>query len=170
MARVLILVVSDSASKGEHADRSGESIRLWCGRRGDTVVAKVQVADDTSQISPVLIEWCDSGQVDLILTTGGTGLAPRDVTPEATLAVIDREAQGIAEYIRANSFVRFPRAALSRGVAGTRGKTLIINLPGSLTGTQDGLATILGIIDHALDILTGNVSRHETPFGTPVIQ
>jgi Molybdopterin biosynthesis enzymes len=102
----------------------------------------------------------DSGDSDLVLTTGGTGLAPRDVTPEATRAVIDREAQGIAELIRASSFTRFPKAALSRGVAGVRGSTLVINLPGSTSGVNDGLAAIAPIIEHAIDVLTGKVTRH----------
>ena len=168
--RVVIVTISDSASKGDRHDTSGESIRQWCGRRGYRVVTKVLVADESPQISAVLAEWCDSGQTDLILTTGGTGLAPRDVTPEATRAVIDREAQGIAEFIRASSFVRFPRAALSRGIAGVRGTTLIINLPGSTTGVQDGLSTILPVIDHAIDIITGKTTRHETPYGTPVVR
>lgn len=161
--RVVIVTVSDSTFDGVRRDTSGDAIRLWCEQRNDTVVAHVHVADDSSQISPVLAEWCDSDNVDLILTTGGTGLAPRDVTPEATRGVIDREAQGIAEFIRASSFAAFPRAALSRGIAGLRGSTLIVNLPGSTGGVQDGLATLLPIIDHAIDIASGKVTRHDTP-------
>jgi molybdenum cofactor synthesis domain len=168
MARVVIVTVSDSTFEGDRSDTSGDAIRLWCERRGDEIVGRARVADDTSAIVPVLAEWCDSGQVDLILTTGGTGLSVRDVTPEATRAVIDREAQGIAEYVRAMGFARFPRAALSRGVAGTRGKTLILNLPGSTSGVSDGLAAILPIIDHAIGILTGAVTRHDTPVGDSV--
>ncbi len=161
--RVVIVTVSDSTFDDERRDTSGEAIRLWCERRNDTVVAHVHVADESSQISPLLAEWCDSMQVDLIITTGGTGLAPRDVTPEATRAVIDREAQGIAEFIRSSSFATFPRAALSRGVAGIRGSTLIVNLPGSTRGVNDGLAALLPIIDHAIDIASGKVTRHDTP-------
>jgi molybdenum cofactor synthesis domain-containing protein len=162
--RVAILTVSDSAFKAKGSnDRSGEAIFGWCQRRGDEIVARHVVDDEASKISALLASICDAGSVDLIITTGGTGLAPRDVTPEATRAVIDREAQGIAEYLRAMHFQRMPRAALSRGIAGTRGKTLIVNLPGSLSATQDGLATLLPIIDHAIDILSGRVTRHETP-------
>jgi molybdopterin adenylyltransferase len=163
MARVVIVTVSDSTFEGDRSDTSGDAIRSWCEQRGDNIVDRLQVADDTSAIVSVLVKWCDSEEVDLILTTGGTGLAARDVTPEATRAVIEREAQGIAEYVRAASVARFPRAALSRGVAGTRGKTLILNLPGSTGGVNDGLAAILPIIDHAVGILTGAVTRHDTP-------
>lgn len=161
--RVVIVTVSDSTFDGERRDTSGDTIRQWCERRSDTLVAHLHVADESSQISPVLAEWCDSGKVDLIVTTGGTGLAPRDVTPEATRAVIDREAQGIAEFLRASSFATFPRAALSRGIAGVRGSTLIVNLPGSTRGVHDSLATLLPIIDHAIDITSGKVTRHDTP-------
>jgi len=167
MARVVIVTVSDSTFGDERSDTSGDAIRMWCEKRGDEIVENVRVSDDTSVIVPVLVEWCDSGRVDLILTTGGTGLSSRDVTPEATLAVIEREAQGIAEYVRASSFERFPRAALSRGVAGTRGKTLILNLPGSTSGVNDGLAAIQPIIDHAIGILSGSVTRHDTAVTSP---
>ena len=164
--RVAIVTISDSAfvAKGRN-DTSGNAIRLWCERRGDEVVSHDLVEDDSSEISALLASVCDSGTVDLLLTTGGTGLAPRDVTPEATRAVIEREAQGIPEYLRAMHFMRMPRAALSRGVAGVRGRTLIINFPGSTSGTQDGLATIMPIIDHAIGILSGQITQHETPPG-----
>ncbi|HEX2722858.1 MAG TPA: MogA/MoaB family molybdenum cofactor biosynthesis protein [Gemmatimonadaceae bacterium] len=161
--RVAIVTISDSTFTGVRADASGALIRGWCEGRGDEVVSHDTIADDTSAIVPLLTLLCDSATVDLVLTTGGTGLAERDVTPEATRAVIDREAQGIAEYVRATSFVRVPKAALSRGVAGVRGKTLVINLPGSPSGVQDGLAAILPIIDHAIGILTGTITRHDTP-------
>jgi cyclic pyranopterin phosphate synthase len=95
----------------------------------------------------------------VVFTTGGTGLSPRDVTPEATLAVIDREAPGIAEYLRASSFVRFPRAALSRGIAGIRGRTLVVNLPGSPGGVSDSLAALESIVDHAVDVLRGKTAH-----------
>jgi molybdopterin adenylyltransferase len=163
MARVVIVTVSDSTFDGDRSDTSGDAIREWCERRGDEIVGTERVSDETSTIVPVLAAWCDSGRVDLILTTGGTGLSARDVTPEATRVVIEREAHGIAEYMRAMSFSRFPRAALSRGIAGTRGKTLIINLPGSTSGVNDGLTAILPIIDHAIGILTGAITRHDGP-------
>ncbi len=161
--RVAIVTVSDSTTGGGRVDTSGEILREWCDRRGDEIVSHDTVSDDTSAIAPLLVSLCDSGNVDLVLTTGGTGLAPRDVTPEATLAVIEREAQGIAEYMRSVSFARMPRAALSRGVAGVRGKTLLINLPGSPAGVQDGLSALLPIIDHAIGVLVGTITRHDTP-------
>ena len=157
--RVAILTVSDSVMKGTRQDSSGEAIVDWCRRRAAGVVERATVGDDTSEIAPILAGWCDSGSVDLVLTTGGTGLSSRDVTPEATLAVIDREAQGIAEYLRATSFAGFPRAALSRGVAGTRGSTLIVNLPGSPSGVSESLATLDAIVDHALDVLRGKTAH-----------
>ena len=157
------MTISDSTFTGERKDLSGDVIRSWCDRRGDEIVSHDTVSDDTSAIVPLLASLCDSGSVDLVLTTGGTGLAPRDVTPEATRAVIEREAQGIAEYMRAMSFGRMPRAALSRGVAGARGKTLVINLPGSPAGVTDGLAALLPIIDHAIGVLVGTITRHDTP-------
>ncbi|HUQ99061.1 MAG TPA: MogA/MoaB family molybdenum cofactor biosynthesis protein [Gemmatimonadaceae bacterium] len=159
--RVAILTISDSTFGGDRADTSGEAIHSWCDKRGDSIVAREQVADVSSEIVAALARLSDSGESELVLTTGGTGLAPRDVTPEATRAVIEREAQGIAEFVRASSFSRFPKAALSRGVAGVRGATLIINLPGSTSGVTDGLTAISPIIDHAIDVLTGKVTRHE---------
>jgi molybdenum cofactor synthesis domain-containing protein len=158
--RVAILTISDSTFGGDRTDTSGEAIGSWCDGRGDSIGAREQVADESSEIVAALARLCDSGDADLVLTTGGTGLAPRDVTPEATRAVIDREAQGIAEFVRASSFTRFPKAALSRGIAGVRGSTLIINLPGSTSGVNDGLSAIAPIIDHAVDVLTGKVTRH----------
>lgn len=161
--RVAIVTVSDSYFADGRGDTSGAAIRAWCGRRGDDIVSHDTVSDQAPDIARLLVSLCDSGKVDLVLTTGGTGLAPRDVTPEATRSVLEREAQGIAEYIRASSHLRMPRTALSRGVAGTRGKTLIINFPGSTTGVHDALATILPIIDHAIGILTGTITKHDTP-------
>lgn len=159
--RVAILTISDSTFGENRSDTSGEAIREWCDAKSYAIVAREQVADESSAIVSALARLCDSGECDLAITTGGTGLAPRDVTPEATRAVIEREAQGIAEFIRASSFTRFPKAALSRGIAGVRGSTLVINLPGSTSGVKDGLAAIAPIIDHAIDVLTGKVTRHE---------
>lgn len=158
--RVSILTISDSVAAGVRDDASGRAIGDWCTARGDSVTRQETVGDDTPMIVARLAAWCDSSDTDVILTTGGTGLGLRDVTPEATRVVIEREAQGIAERIRVLSLGSFPRAALSRGIAGLRGSTLIINLPGSPSGVRDGLAALDAIIDHACDVLTGRVTEH----------
>lgn len=161
--RVSILTISDSVMKGTRDDTSGQAIADWCASRGDAVVNRETVTDDTSMIAPMLARWCDSGETDLVLTTGGTGLSSRDVTPEATRAVIERDANGIAEYLRATSFIRFPRAALSRGAAGVRAGTLVINLPGSPSGVKDSLTALDAIVNHAVDVLSGKVTQHTPP-------
>jgi len=164
--RVAILTISDSGARGLREDTSGNAIAEWCSRRGETLVAHETVNDDSPEITRRLVGWCDSTGVDLILTTGGTGLASRDVTPEATRAVIERDAPGIAERIRVQCVGSFPRAALSRGVSGVRGSTLVINLPGSTSGVIDALASLDPIISHACDVLTGRVTQHGEP-GAP---
>ncbi|MDE3128618.1 MAG: MogA/MoaB family molybdenum cofactor biosynthesis protein [Gemmatimonadota bacterium] len=158
--RVAVLTVSDAGARGERADGSGDAIAAWVRARGADLAARALVGDDSHAIARQLAAWCDADAADLVLTTGGTGLAPRDVTPEATRAVLEREAPGIAELIRASAVARFPRAALARGVAGTRGRTLIVNLPGSTGGVNDGLAALDPIVDHAVAILRGRATEH----------
>lgn len=118
------------------------------------------VPDDSGPIAGKLARWADSGEVDVILTTGGTGLTARDVTPEATSSVLERHAPGIAEALRARSATKVPRAWLSRAVAGTRGRTLIVNLPGSSGGVQDGLTVLDDLLDHAVALVRGEPTDH----------
>ncbi len=159
--RVAVLTVSDAGARGERADTSGDRIAAWVAARGDRLAARRLVPDDTAEIAAALAALADSGEADLVLTTGGTGLTPRDVTPEATRAVLDREAHGIAEALRVTMLPGFPRAALSRGVAGVRGRTLIVNLPGSPGGVGDGLAVLGAWIDHAVDLVRGERTAHD---------
>ena len=158
--RVAILTISDAGARGERADTSGDAAAEWATGQGAEVVARAIVRDDTVEIVRCLVTWCDDDIADLVLTTGGTGLSTRDVTPEATRAVIEREAPGIAERLRAVTGASFPRAALGRGIAGTRGRTLIVNLPGSTNGVRDSLSTLTPIARHAVDILRDAPTDH----------
>jgi len=158
--RVAILTVSDAGSRGERADTSGDAIAAWVVERGFTLAARALVPDETTRIATTLAEWADGESADLVLTTGGTGLTPRDVTPEATRAVLEREAPGIAEAMRCSVYPRFHRAALSRGVAGVRGRTLIVNLPGSPGGVRDGLAVLDDLVEHAVQLVQGGRTDH----------
>ena len=158
--RVAILTISTAGSKGERRDTSGDAIVSWAREHSYDVAARALVADDVNAIVRQLLEWCDQGAADLVLTTGGTGLSPTDVTPEATRAVVERDAPGIAERLRVNSVNTFPKAALSRGVSGTRNRSLIVNLPGSPGGVKDALAALDPIVEHAVAVLRGEVSDH----------
>jgi molybdopterin adenylyltransferase len=155
-----ILTVSDAGHRGERADTSGDAIAAWAAERGYTLAERALVPDETVRIAATLTAWADAGAADLILTTGGTGLTPRDVTPEATRAVLDKEAPGLAEALRMAAYPRFPRAALSRGMAGVRARTLIVNLPGSTGGVRDGLAVLNDLVEHAVALVRGEGTEH----------
>ncbi len=159
--RIAILTISDAGARGERADRSGDAIAEWASKHRWVLAARALVADETAAIVPQLVAWCDGDLADLVLTTGGTGLSPRDVTPEATRAVLEREAPGIAERLRASAAENFPRAALSRGLAGVRARTLVVNLPGSPSGVTDGLAALDPVVEHAVAIVRGSATDHE---------
>lgn len=164
--RIAVLTVSDGVASGTRADASGDAIVAWIEKRGATVSARRHVADAAERIAASLIDLADAGTCDVIITTGGTGLTARDVTPEATRAVIQREAPGIAERIRSVGMDSTPYAALSRGAAGMRGAVLIINLPGSTGGVRDGLTVLDELIDHAVQLLRGvDTDSHKHPDG-----
>jgi molybdenum cofactor synthesis domain-containing protein len=159
--RLAILTISDAGHRGERADTSGDAIAAWARERGYLLAARELLPDDTVAIAAALTTWADADSADLILTTGGTGLTARDVTPEATRAVLDKEAPGIAEALRLAAYPRFPRAALSRGIAGVRAKTLIVNLPGSTGGVRDGLTVLTDLVEHAVDLVRGERTGHD---------
>jgi len=158
-----ILTISDKGSRGQREDKSGEVIREMLSGINSTVVKYEIVPDEQGVIADKLAEWADSGGLDVILTTGGTGLGPRDVTPEATLSVLDKTVPGIAEAMRARSLEKTPMAVLSRATAGVRGQCLIINLPGSPKGVQECLGVIVNTLPHAVEIIKGEVTEHSNP-------
>jgi len=161
MLTVGILTISDGASRGLREDLSGAVMRQILAGVQDVVISSgAIIPDEEEQIAAVLREWSDEKHLNLILTTGGTGLAPRDVTPEATKAVIDREAPGIAEAMRFHSLHYTPMAMISRGVAGIRGRTLIINMPGSPKAVRECLEYILPVLPHGINLLTEGPKEH----------
>ena len=151
-----ILTVSDRSSRGERADASGPALTALILAEGWSADKQSILPDDESAIRQILIEWADGGDVDIILTTGGTGFSPRDVTPEATRAVIQREAPGLAEAMRAASLKVTQHAMLSRVVTGIRERSLIINLPGSPKGAVENLQALLPVLPHAVQLLRGD--------------
>lgn len=160
MFNVSILTISDKGARGQRHDESGQTIRDIFPELDSQVVNYEIIPDELEVIRQKLAEWADSGDTDIIITTGGTGLGERDVTPEATLAVVDRVAPGLTEAMRAASLSKTPMAMLSRATAGIRGKSLIINLPGSPKAVRECLEVILPAIPHAIDIIKGVVTEH----------
>ena len=160
-----ILTISDKGWRGQRYDESGKTIRERLSSLDSCIVKYEVVPDEKDVIASKLSEWADEGGVDVILTTGGTGLGPRDVTPEATLAVVDRVVPGLTEAMRAETFSKTPFAILSRAVAGIRGRCLVVNLPGSPKAVRECLEVVLPVIPHAVEIIKGEVTEHKAAEG-----
>lgn len=158
--RIAILTCSDLGSRGLREDRSGDLIQVWAEERGHTLAGRALVPDETSEIVPRLLEMCDGGKADVVIATGGTGFGPRDRTVEAARAVIQRDASGLAEAIRRAGEESTPFAPLSRGVAGIRGRTLVLTLPGSPGGVRDGLRVLEPLMEHVVALLRGEDDGH----------
>ena len=156
-----VLTTSDKGARGEREDTSGTVIKDLLGSIDAEIARYEVIPDDQERISEHLRRWADGGSVQLIVTTGGTGLGPRDVTPQATLAVIDYEVPGIAEAMRSEGLKHTPMSMISRAVAGVRGKTLIVNLPGSPKGVEESLSVVLPVLEHAIELITGEDSPHQ---------
>jgi len=156
--RAAILTLSDKGARGERTDESGPALAAWLAEQGVRTVHSHIIPDDLDTIIATLKEWADGNVADLILTTGGTGVSPRDVTPEATMQVADRLIPGIGELMRIKSLEKTPMASLSRAVAVIRGRTLIINLPGSPKGARENLEAVWPVIGHAVEKIQGDQS------------
>lgn len=154
-----VLTISDSGARGERQDGSGELLKRMLSDSGYELAVYDLVPDDLDKISSTLLDWVDRRRVDLIVTTGGTGVAPTDLTPEATRAVIEKEVPGLGEAMRMASLQKTPHAVLSRAVAGIRKKSLIINLPGSEKAARENLASVLAALPHALDKIRGGTEK-----------
>lgn len=155
----VVITVSDRGSRGDRVDQSGPAVSEMLETAGVEIVDRRIVPDDKQVIRKILMEYCDRGDVDLVVTTGGTGVSPRDVTPDATSEVIDREIPGMAEAMRRHSAAITPHAMLSRELAGTRGNTLIVNLPGSPKAACENLRVLLPALHHAIEKITGDESE-----------
>lgn len=160
--QAVIITVSDACSRGEREDASGSTLVQLATNLGAEIVATQILSDDLDPLVQSLQQFADRDNVNLILTTGGTGLGPRDNTPEATQRVIEREAPGIAEAIRAESLKATPMAMLSRGICGVRSGTLIVNLPGSPKAVRESFAVIAPVLQHAIDLLSGKTEHAQT--------
>ncbi|HUE75821.1 MAG TPA: MogA/MoaB family molybdenum cofactor biosynthesis protein [Chloroflexota bacterium] len=160
MIRVGVLTVSTSGARGERVDASGDIVKEMVAGIGGQIEAYSIVPDEREQIAALLRDWSDRQGLDLIVTTGGTGLSPTDVTPEATRDVLDKELPGLGETMRQVSIAKAPRAMLSRATAGARGHTLIVNLPGSPRGVRECLEAILAVLPHAVEILQDRPTDH----------
>lgn len=166
MKRAGLLVVSDRASRGEQADLCGPAMAAWARQAGLEVTLLGILPDERRQIQETLRVWADEQRLDLILTSGGTGLGPRDVTPEATLGILERRADGIPERLRLAAGRENPRAALSRAVAGLRGRTLIVNLPGSPKGVRECLEELSALLGHVFEMIEGKGHEHGYPLAS----
>jgi molybdopterin adenylyltransferase len=153
MARLAILTCSDKGSTGERADASGDLAEARCNAAGHLVVARALLPDDRVVIAAQLREWCDGGSVDIVITTGGTGLSPRDITPEATRDIAERDVPGLPVALAIEGLKKTPYAVLSRGVAVTRGRTLVVNLPGNPKAVAEGMDVLLPLFPHIAEVL-----------------
>jgi len=160
-----ILTVSDRSFRGEREDRGGPALKSVAAAMGWRIAAEAVVPDEIEVIQKTILNWTDDKEIDLVLTTGGTGIGPRDATPEATRGLLEKELPGLMEFVRFQSARKTPLAALSRAVAGVRKKSLIVNLPGSPEGAKECLGFILDIIPHALSVLRGQDHPHEKDKG-----